>query len=51
MEFMSAPRPTTTSSAPRGGLGKVAEPLLLRSRYRTEHGASKLDAALRDAAQ
>ena len=29
--LMSAPRPTTTSSAPRGGMSKVAEPHLLMS--------------------
>ena len=29
--LMSAPRPTTTSSAPRGGLSKVAELHLLKS--------------------
>jgi tRNA(Met) C34 N-acetyltransferase TmcA len=29
--LMSAPRPPTTSSAPQGGLSKVAEPHLLKS--------------------
>jgi 2-octaprenyl-6-methoxyphenol hydroxylase len=37
LNLKSAPRPTNTSSAPRGGMSKVAEPHLLMSRSPIRH--------------